>query len=80
MALADGACPQPRPVESVHDVKESIEIQRFLCAWQVCQVTWSGPHQGLDGHVERYRNSPVMHKSHGKALGSSLKTCSGNSM
>ena len=30
---------------------------------QVCQVGWSGPHQGFQAHVERYRNSPVMHKS-----------------
>jgi len=25
-------------------------------------VGWSGPHQGLASHVERYRNSPVMHE------------------
>lgn len=30
---------------------------------KVCEVTWSGPHQGFKAHVERYRNSPVMHKS-----------------
>mmetsp|Transcript_80589 Transcript_80589/g.127290 ORF Transcript_80589/g.127290 Transcript_80589/m.127290 type:complete len:298 (+) Transcript_80589:71-964(+) len=30
---------------------------------KVCEVRWSGPHQGLEAHVERYRNSPVMHKS-----------------
>lgn len=30
---------------------------------KVCQVSWSGPHQGLEAHIERYRNSPVMHKS-----------------
>ncbi|CAK9112131.1 Protein MEI2-like 4 (AML4) (MEI2-like protein 4) [Durusdinium trenchii] len=30
---------------------------------KVCQVGWSGPHQGFKAHVERYRNSPVMHKS-----------------
>ena len=30
---------------------------------KVCQMGWSGPHQGLEAHVERYRNSPVMHKS-----------------
>ncbi|CAE8599237.1 unnamed protein product, partial [Polarella glacialis] len=29
---------------------------------KVCQVRWSGPIQGLQAHVERYRNSPVMHK------------------
>lgn len=28
-----------------------------------CSVTWSGPHQGYLAHVERYRNSPVMHAS-----------------
>jgi len=30
---------------------------------KVCSVTWSGPHQGRDAHVDRYRNSPVMHPS-----------------
>jgi hypothetical protein len=30
---------------------------------KVCEVSWSGPHQGFDAHVERYRNSPVMHPS-----------------
>lgn len=29
---------------------------------KICHVDWSGPHQGLEAHVERYRNSPVMHK------------------
>jgi hypothetical protein len=28
---------------------------------KVCSVGWSGPHQGLEAHVERYRSSPVMH-------------------
>lgn len=27
------------------------------------EVAWSDPHQGLDVHVERYRNCPVMHPS-----------------
>jgi len=30
---------------------------------KVCGVSWSGPHQGLEAHIERYRNSPVMHSS-----------------
>jgi len=30
---------------------------------KVCGVTWSGPHQGMQAHIERYRNSPVMHES-----------------
>jgi hypothetical protein len=28
---------------------------------KVCTVTWSSPYQGLDSHIERYQNSPVMH-------------------
>lgn len=28
---------------------------------KVCEVSWAHPHQGLSEHVERYRNSPVMH-------------------
>lgn len=30
---------------------------------KVCDVDWSGAVQGLAAHTERYRNSPVMHKS-----------------
>jgi regulator of replication initiation timing len=26
-----------------------------------CIASWSGPHQGLEEHIERYKNSPVMH-------------------
>jgi hypothetical protein len=28
-----------------------------------CAASWSEPHQGLEEHIERYRNSPVMHPS-----------------
>merc|ERR1719160_1508511 len=28
---------------------------------KICEVTWAHPYQGLEEHVERYRNSPVMH-------------------
>lgn len=30
---------------------------------KVSGVSWSGPHQGLEAHIERYRNSPVMCES-----------------
>merc|ERR1719440_1752418 len=30
---------------------------------KVCEISWAHPHQGLQEHVERYRNSPVMHHS-----------------
>jgi len=28
---------------------------------KACTVSWSEPNQGLAAHIERYRNSPVMH-------------------
>lgn len=28
-----------------------------------CEASWSEPRQGLQEHIDRYRNSPVMHKS-----------------
>jgi len=34
-----------------------------LPSQKVAEVTWSHPSQGLVIHVERYRNSPVMHES-----------------
>lgn len=33
----------------------------ILPSRKVSSVTWSGPHQGCESHVARYRNSPVMH-------------------
>lgn len=33
----------------------------FFDSAKVCEVAWAAPHQGLEEHVERYRNSPVMH-------------------
>jgi hypothetical protein len=29
----------------------------------ICEVAWNTPHQGLMTHIERYRNSPLMHES-----------------
>merc|ERR1711988_1453343 len=33
-----------------------------LNSQKVCAVTWGDPLQGLEAHIERYRNSPVMHE------------------
>jgi len=33
----------------------------ILPSKKVCIVSWTDPHQGLNAHIERYRNSPVMH-------------------
>jgi hypothetical protein len=46
--------------------KLSFEIFEGFRDWtvpseKVCTVTWSSPYQGLESHIERYRNSPVMH-------------------
>lgn len=30
---------------------------------KVCSISWSGPHQGQESHVQRYRDSPIMHSS-----------------
>merc|ERR1712232_36820 len=27
----------------------------------ICEMSWTHPLQGLNAHVERYRNSPVLH-------------------
>lgn len=35
----------------------------FVDSVKVCEVSWAHPHQGRQEHVERYRNSPVMHPS-----------------
>jgi len=35
----------------------------ILPSRKVCGVSWSGPHQGLEAHIERYQNSPVMHEA-----------------
>jgi hypothetical protein len=44
------------------------EVFEGFRAWtvpsdKVCTVTWGSPYQGLEAHIERYRNSPVMHHS-----------------
>jgi len=29
---------------------------------KICDATWSGPQQGYSAHIDRFRNSPVMHE------------------
>lgn len=29
---------------------------------KICDAAWSGPHQGYMAHIDRFRNSPVMHE------------------
>jgi len=53
---------------------DTLAAERFMAEFQgfsdwvvpsakVCDVSWSSAHQGLEAHVERYRNSPMMHPS-----------------
>lgn len=34
-----------------------------VASQKVCHVSWSNPLQGIQAHIDRYRNSPVMHES-----------------
>lgn len=51
--------------------KEALRLGRYFegfSNWNelggsACTVTWCSPQQGVQAHVERYRNSPVMHES-----------------
>lgn len=49
------------------DALQAIALFHGFSRWfyestKVCEVSWAHPHQGLEEHVERYRNSPVMHQ------------------
>jgi len=45
---------------------EVFEVLNGFC-WETtkpgkeCKVNWASPHQGLQAHIEHFRNSPVMH-------------------
>merc|ERR1711933_488871 len=47
-----------------HSAKHALEhFQDFRISTNRCSVAWSTPNQGLQAHIERYRNSPMMHES-----------------
>lgn len=55
-------------LESEATAQEFWQVFNGFCRWalptaKVCEVTWSGPHQGRQAHIDRYKNSPVMHIS-----------------
>jgi hypothetical protein len=50
------------------EAEKAIKFFEGFAAWRVatqkvCHVSWSSPLQGLEAHVERFRNSPVMHEA-----------------
>jgi len=52
----------PADAERCHEQLEGFTRWR-VSTDKVCEVSWSDMHQGLSAHVDRYRNSPVMHES-----------------
>jgi hypothetical protein len=50
------------------DAEEMMAIFHGFRDWRfnsakTCEVVWGEPLQGLQAHIDRYRNSPVMHGS-----------------
>merc|ERR550514_2248452 len=53
---------------SSKDAQQFMKYFDGFSSWQfvspkVCKVNWSEPNQGLEEHVSRYRNSPIMHEN-----------------
>jgi len=53
---------------TTEEAQRCFEVFEGFCDWKVpsekrCTVTWGSPYQGLEAHIERYQNSPVMHHS-----------------
>eukprot|EP00931_Biecheleriopsis_adriatica_P021963 TRINITY_DN14223_c0_g1_i2.p1 TRINITY_DN14223_c0_g1~~TRINITY_DN14223_c0_g1_i2.p1 ORF type:complete len:403 (+),score=73.33 TRINITY_DN14223_c0_g1_i2:155-1210(+) len=51
---------------SAEEAERFREVFEGFCEWglvsdKVCEVCWSNVLQGVEAHIERYRNSPVMH-------------------
>lgn len=54
-------------METHEDAKHMWSHFRGFSSWRltcrkICEVAWGEPLQGLAQHIDRYRNSPVMHK------------------
>lgn len=50
--------------EAVRFKEHFQDFNDWACpAEKLCDVDWSEPHQGLQAHIARYRNSPVMHEA-----------------
>mmetsp|Transcript_18956 Transcript_18956/g.30781 ORF Transcript_18956/g.30781 Transcript_18956/m.30781 type:complete len:587 (+) Transcript_18956:150-1910(+) len=57
-------------LENPQDAETLLRYFDGCCEWgrpehgqAACEASWSEPRQGLQEHIERYRNSPVMHTS-----------------
>merc|ERR1719487_1853703 len=52
----------PRVAQMLREKFEGFENWAVQSS-KTCEVSWSQPQQGLSEHIERYRNSPVIHES-----------------
>jgi len=49
---------------ALHIQKHFNGFSKWPChSGNICEVAWNSPHQGLATHIDRYRNSPLMHVS-----------------
>jgi len=51
----------PEQAERLHQRLNGFSKWQFPSS-KACTVSWSNPHQGLESHIARYRNSPLMHE------------------
>lgn len=54
-------CQTPADAEHMKRSLDGFSRWSLPCS-KVCSVSWSQPLQGLEAHVARYRNSPLMHE------------------
>jgi hypothetical protein len=55
-------CISPLIAQQMRTAFEGYQSWR-VSSQKVCEVCWGEPLQGMDAHIERFRNSPLMHKS-----------------
>jgi len=53
----------PADVPAFWRALDGLSVWGDVASDKACTVSWSEPNQGLAAHIERYRNSPVMHPS-----------------
>lgn len=53
----------PADAQALIDIFESARSRGQDPSGFGCEASWSEPRQALEDHLERYRNSPVMHPS-----------------
>jgi len=51
----------PEDAQHLHQRMDGFSKWLFPSS-KACSVSWSNPHQGLESHIARYRNSPLMHE------------------